>query len=262
MMPSINSITTHFSNLFSNKQHESAIPVDNSGVTNPILRGDNTNKTLINVHVLGIGQKHVEMFTTVNKAVIDYMASPNYKDPYGYAHIQRIVALIHKIYQAHKDDAWVRDVDPIVIFLAGLVHKVGGPQSLRAVDDFRDHEDIMRDFLKQHECIDPRIYAATAFVASHVSLARELNEPEEMKDEAEAYVALRIVQDAVRLDGLGAIGLARCFEAGEEINFNIFQKSLELMKTEKGRKLAFEQVQFMERFRKHWAEETDCSSVL
>jgi hypothetical protein len=34
------------------------------------------------------------------------------------------------------------------------------------------------------------------------------------------------------------------------------------MKTEKGKEIAKERLTFMDKFRGHWFEETDCSSVL
>lgn len=87
-MPSLNYITTQFSKLLSSKKHEPAPKVDEASKIDPKLRGDTTNNTLINIQKLsGLSAKDIEMFTAVNKAVIDYMASPKYKDGCGYAHV-------------------------------------------------------------------------------------------------------------------------------------------------------------------------------
>ena len=76
----------------------------------------------------------------------------------------------------------------------------------------------------------------------------------------------RAVQDADRLDALGAVGIARTFAYGgrhgrtpEESIAHFHEKLLllkDMMNTEKGRKLAEERHAFLEAFLREWEKET------
>ena len=76
----------------------------------------------------------------------------------------------------------------------------------------------------------------------------------------------RVVQDADRLDAMGAIGIARTFAYGgshgrtPEGSIDHFYEKLlllkDLMNTDKGRELAEERHAFMEAFLREWASET------
>ncbi|KAF2031686.1 hypothetical protein EK21DRAFT_62766 [Setomelanomma holmii] len=143
------------------------------------------------------------------------MYGPAFEASHDYEHIQRVVALAFKIYHAHKNEQWAQDVEEMVLYVACMVHDVGDAKyhPLKEGDE-RDQEDVIRYFLKQHSCKDPRIQAPAAYIASRVSFTREINDPEEAQREVNIYPALHIAQDADRLDGLGAIGIGRCFVFG------------------------------------------------
>ncbi|KAH7089666.1 hypothetical protein FB567DRAFT_439307 [Paraphoma chrysanthemicola] len=271
------------SKLFSNKT-----ALDSAGnrphSSQPTLAGgdsevaDNSrNLQIFDTTKLGIPNKYREMFKTVNLAVMDYMYGPVFDASHDYEHIQRVVSLAYQLYQEHKHDHWARGLDQTVMYVACMVHDVGDAKyHVREEHDNRDQEDIIRDFLKANGCKDPLIYATAAYVAARVSFTRELNDPEEAKNNVETYPALRIVQDADRLDGLGAIGIGRCFvfggineerrkdtiHTGVELHYDRFQKYLDFMKTKKGREMAQNRWEVMDKSRQHWAEETDCSAVL
>ena len=166
---------------------------------------------LLDPEKLGIAAQYREMFQGVNKAVMAYVAGPTFDVSHNYFHIQRVVMLAHEIYQYHKDDHCVLDVNPIVLYITCLVYEIGKDRHhIRDESDERDQEDIIRDFLKANGCRDPLIYSGAAFVAVRVPLDLELEEPEEVYDACDAYPALKIAMDAVRLDRLGAVGIGRC----------------------------------------------------
>ncbi|KAJ4369863.1 hypothetical protein N0V83_005627 [Neocucurbitaria cava] len=176
----------------------------------------------------------------------------------------------------HEKDDWARGINTTVLFIACMVHDVGDSKyHVRIEGDERDQEDVIRDFLKDTSC-GPAIWGPASYIAARVSLSRELLELEQIKNAAENFPALRIVQDADRLDGLGAIGIGRSFvfgginekrrkdsiQTGVELHHDRFEKYPELMKTTKGKEIAKERLDFMAKFRTQWSEETGRSGAL
>ncbi|KAF2826200.1 hypothetical protein CC86DRAFT_350715 [Ophiobolus disseminans] len=251
----------------------SPILADSSGSNTP----NNRSYKLFDPKKLGIAKQHRAMFAKVNQAVIQFMYGPAFDASHDYEHIQRVVALAHKMYEAHKNDAWARDIDTTVLYIACMVHDIGDTKyHVRKKGDERDQQAIVCDFLKANSCNDLRIYAFAAKIAAHVSYSLELKDPNAIREAMVGCPALRIVQDADRLDGLGAIGIGRCFvfggineerrkntiHTGIELHFERFQKYLELMKTGVGKELAEGRLGVMEGYRKNWFGETDCNGVL
>lgn len=273
-------IPRRLSNLFTLKSRSTFSSVGTPTSSNPTLQTSGSDAhlyPLLDPERLGIPSQHRDMFKGVNQAVMAYAASPTFNASHNYLHLQRAVMLAYKIHHEHKDDHWVLDVNPIVMYIACLVHEIGKPQHhVRDKHDERDQEDIIRDFLKDYGCRDPLVYSGAAFIAVRVPLACELENPEQIMADCNNYPALRIVQDAVRLDRLGAVGIGRCFaqggldkeqrhgagQNGVELRYETFRKYVELMKTKKGRNLARARLEFMEKFRAHWMEETNCAMVL
>jgi uncharacterized protein len=144
--------------------------------------------------------------------------------------------------------------DPVTIEIASLLHDIGDSKFIKARE--KDNtEELIRRFLSSIE-LDERIIEEVIYINRNLSFSKG-KKPGTMSDE------FMIVQDADRLDAIGAIGIARAFNYGGFVNNPIFDplgkghstighfydkllKLKDLMNTSSGRKLAEERHRFLE----------------
>jgi uncharacterized protein len=107
-------------------------------------------------------------------------------------------------------------------------------------------------------------------IATHVSYSSEIKDPELVQTIIADIPELAIVQDADRLDSIGAIGIGRVFtyggakSRGMDNSLAHFDEKLlkieALMKTPSGKALARERTARLKTFREWWAQESICDS--
>ncbi len=151
-----------------------------------------------------------------------------------------------------------KEVNQEVIALASLLHdlddyKVSGYGSHRVID-----------FLKEHADKETREKVLSIIDNMSYSSHKQGKKVESLEG--------KIVQDADRLDALGAIGIARCFAYSGKINRLIYNYSIDdnsaiahfyqklfnladLMNTEEAKKIAEERIAFMKEYLKEFFKE-------
>ena len=113
---------------------------------------------------------------------------------------------------------------------------------------------------------DPELAETVQAVVSAVSYSTETKNPSLIQRTQVAHPELAIVQDADRLDAIGAVGIGRTFTYGgakgsREMDETIghFTEKLEklegMMKTDEGRRMAVERTKRLRMFRGWWEEE-------
>ena len=193
--------------------------------------------------------------------VREYMSQ--YDSSHDYQHILRVLHLSRDI--AEKEHVIHPDVsyDTNVVTLASLLHDVGDKKYSKNGDDSA----IMADnFLTLHGA-DKELARTVQQIVNHVSYSAEVKDPAKVQKALLDYPELAPVQDADRLDALGAVGIGRCFTFGgakrreDGMNGAIehFGEKLErlegMMKTETGKQLAAVRTQRVKMFRGWWQEE-------
>jgi uncharacterized protein len=228
---------------------------------------------LFDLDLLGIKPEDRTWFTAVNIAVRTFMN--NLDASHNYQHTRRVVSnAMYLFVKEKKHHEWARTLDPAVIWVACMTHDVGDAK-YKADGEVRDQNDVIDDFLKELECPLP-IRRQAAYLAARVSFTAELRDEEGIAGFAEEYPAFRIIQDADRLDGLGAVGVSRLFlyggineirrqgliDSGIELIEDRFSHYPRLMKTDTGKKMAEERYKWMvDNFVVRWRHETDISNV-
>lgn len=160
--------------------------------------------------------------------------------------------------------------NPIIILLASLLHDA---DDYKLFPDHKNYENA-RDFMTKQK-INPQLQEKVIHVISQISYkGKDSVEPDTLEG--------KIVQDADRLDALGAIGIARAFAYGgshqrpiyipqEKIELNLneqeyknqktstiahfYQKLLllkDMMNTKEGKKIAQQRHQFLVHFLKEF----------
>ncbi|KAB1215579.1 hypothetical protein CJ030_MR4G017893 [Morella rubra] len=166
-----------------------------------------------------------------------------------------------------------------IIELAALLHDIGDYKYLRDPSEER----IVENFLEQ-ECIEEHKKIKILCIIKQMGFKDELAGLVNL----ELFPEFGIVQDADRLDAIGAVGIARCFTFGgsrsrvlhdpaiqprsdlckeqymkkdEQTTLNHFHEKLlklkDLMKTKAGQKRAERRHKFMEEFLNEFYEEWD-----
>lgn len=220
---------------------------------------------------------HVELITSVDGYVKEYMS--HYDASHDYKHIERVLGIARVILREERARASSSSTsspheqtparharvqyDEALVTLGALLHDVGDKKYLQPGQDATT---LVRDVLLDR--------GAPADVADkvqdlvlHVSFSTEKKDPQKIRDKIAAVPELAIVQDADRLDAIGAVGIARCFtfggakgrQNGLDESVEHFVEKLELlegmMKTETGRDLARERTERLKVFRGWWESE-------
>jgi uncharacterized protein len=107
--------------------------------------------------------------------------------------------------------------DEVVIDLACLLHDVG---DRKVIDKENDDYVITENFLKQHNVSDD-IITKVMFIIKNMSFSKHLK-----NKIVGAPIEFQIVQDADRLDAIGAVGIARMFTYGGSKKRPIFDPDL------------------------------------
>ncbi|KAF2865548.1 hypothetical protein BDV95DRAFT_599536 [Massariosphaeria phaeospora] len=187
--------------------------LDGSQAPDPSLPGCYINSsperstTLFDMDKLGIPHEQRAMFQTANRRVRDYMYGDKYDPSHDYEHIQRVVALAQHLYLGEQDRnlAWASTVDLLIVWLACMFHDVGEPKYR---EDAKTQEQVICEILQQCGVSDATA-TKVAFIAKAVSFTYELTHRDEIRTLIPEYPELALVQDADRLDALGAIGTVR-----------------------------------------------------
>lgn len=195
--------------------------------------------------------------------VAEYMSQ--FDPSHDYAHILRVLNLAKRIRareQARNPSIYY---DTKIVTLASLLHDYGDRKYLR---EGEDGSELVESFLLQHGA-DIELARKVQKCVSNVSYSTETKGLGDLQQTLLEIPELAIVQDADRLDAIGAIGIGRCFafagakkaKDGMEGALRHFEEKLErlqgMMKTETGRELADLRTQKLKIFRGWWEEETN-----
>lgn len=199
------------------------------------------------------------IITKTTAYVKDYMS--HYDASHDFAHIQRVLALAKSIEVSERAHSPEVALDSDIITLSALLHDVGDKKYLKPGEDATT---LVRTFLESINC-SPDIAAKVQLICSNVSYSNEMKNGAEVARICSGTPEVRIVQDADRLDAIGAVGIARMFcytgakvsERGLDVT-HFHEKLLKLegmMKTKTGKELAREKTRRMEIFLEWWSEE-------
>ncbi|KAF4993398.1 hypothetical protein FDECE_13412 [Fusarium decemcellulare] len=194
------------------------------------------------------------LVTKVTSYVEQYMS--NYDASHDFNHIQRVLRL-----SLHIQSLTPSTRRPLVT-LAALLHDVGDKKYLRPGED---PSRLVSTLLVSFGA-SPALADTVQAICLGVSYSSEVKDPERTRALVETYPELAVVQDADRLDAIGAVGIARTFAFGGakgrtlENTMEHFDDKLLLlegmMKTEEGRRLAKQRTERLRLLKQWWQDET------
>lgn len=206
----------------------------------------------------------------VTAYVKEYMS--HYDSSHDFEHVLRVLGLARLI--ASVPSAGVQ-CDSNIITLSALLHDVGDRKYLKPGENA---ETMVYELLLSFGVPDSLAENIQAIV-SNVSFSKETRSAES-RDNVQRLVQeipeLAVVQDADRLDAIGAVGIGRTFTYGGaavrkadhqgrglQETIEHFTDKLErlegMMKTAEGRRLAAERTRRLKLFREWWEEEVQAA---
>lgn len=187
----------------------------------------------------------------------------NFDPSHDFTHIQRVLKLAKTIEARETgSDSTVR-YNSEVITLASLLHDVGDRKYLSAGED----GETMVEHLLLRLGADAALAAEVQAIVNHVSYTKEKKDPAKVAAFITKHPELAVVQDADRLESIGAHGIARFFvyhaQKGEtfDVAMTSYVERLEglegLMKTRAGREMAAVRTQRVKEYRGWFEEEAE-----
>ncbi|KAM3423225.1 hypothetical protein BST61_g673 [Cercospora zeina] len=202
------------------------------------------------------------LFRNIRDYVKEYMS--RYDASHDFNHIQRVLALTKYILAEETKTNPSKKYDYESCILSALLHDVGDQKYAQPGENA---EHLVSALLSKNGC-PPKNVAKIALIVGNVSYTNETKRPQLVKAHINSHPELAIVQDADRLDAVGAVGIGRVFafgavkasDRGLQGSIDHFDDKLlkleGMMKTSTGKRLARERTERLKQFREWWDEET------
>jgi uncharacterized protein len=214
-----------------------------------------------------IDDKHKALFTSINEFVHAYMSQPGHDNSHDYDHILRVTSNANRILAAELKANPSASYDTSALFLAALLHDVGDHKYAKPGEDVENQISA----LLHERGADFALASKVQSIVKHVSYTHEVRNPRAVIATLQQYPELAIVQDADRLDAIGAVGAARCFSYGAAKcpdkpmtrAIDHFEEKLyklaDMMKTKSGKEMAQRRKKVLEEFAREFGEEAELS---
>ncbi|KAJ4398361.1 hypothetical protein N0V91_010272 [Didymella pomorum] len=215
-----------------------------------------------------IDPEYRDLFISINTYVHTYMSQ--YDNSHDYHHILRVISNANTILQEESKIDPSTPYDTTTLFLAALLHDVGDHKYTLPGTDASQQ---VYNMLVSHGA-SAALAATVQTIVTYVSYSNEVRNPASVIDVLAQHPELAIVQDADRLDAIGAVGIGRCFSFGaakfpnEAMGRAIdhFEEKLVklegMMKTQIGRRMAKRRTEVLAEFMLEWKFEEDLSFEL
>jgi uncharacterized protein len=214
------------------------------------------------IRILGINDKWIKSLDII-ETYMKSLASPSH----DFSHILRVVSNAIKI---HKNENINGNYSLDIVIGAAIFHDIASfdPKFSQDVDSSIDFKMICA--LEDTSLFSTADIVKIQKICAHVSFSKERKD--KVKSIYEELPELKIVQDADRLDAIGAIGIARTFMYGGEKTSSIidvlnhFDEKLlfltGMMKTVAGMKMAQDKHMILLTFYKQLAAELQVNDIL
>ncbi|KAL6247347.1 hypothetical protein RBB50_005693 [Rhinocladiella similis] len=202
-----------------------------------------------------------------------YFQDPRFDASHDFGHVKRVVNNALSILTVEEDDRKRRAMpalNPMSVILGALLHDVEDKKYMISTDNqgsssSSSSSPLINALVDAGMSVD---YAEQMRVlVEGVSYSSEVKNPQRVMDLLKVLPELAIVQDADRLDAIGAIGIGRCFTFGGAKGARSLEDSIEhfhdkllklesMMKTPAGKVLAAERSRRIREFVGWWNDET------
>ena len=199
-----------------------------------------------------------------------YMSQSHFDSSHDFAHVQRVVRHAQHILDMEQRLDPTTHYDATVVTLAALFHDLNdrkySTRTVKFAADIEDPETQVKRVLLRLGA-SQELARKVQIIVKNVSYTNEVLDPAHTRGVVLQYPELAIVQDADRLDAMGAIGIGRAFTyggakapgRGMQGSVDHFEEKLEklepLMKTAEGRRLAQIRTERLKTFREWWGDE-------
>ena len=156
---------------------------------------------------LPIPEKDQALLKSINVYVREYMSQAHYDNSHDYQHILRVLSNAYRILRSETNSNPTAKFDNTTVFLAALLHDVGDHKYAK---EGEDPEMMAYNVLQKHGASEELALKIQAII-NNVGWTHEKKNPQSVTTALEKYPELAIVQDADRLDAIGAVGVGRCF---------------------------------------------------
>ncbi|EXJ53872.1 hypothetical protein A1O7_09208 [Cladophialophora yegresii CBS 114405] len=208
---------------------------------------------------------HVRQIYTFTE---QYFQDPRFDASHDFAHVRRVVtnalAILKKVEDQRKRQA-LPALNPLSVILGALLHDVEDKKYVAVSTE--QQAGSLRKAVTQVGLSES--YAEhIQLLVDGVSYSSEVKDPERVEKLIELIPELAVVQDADRLDAMGAIGIGRCFTFGGAKGARSLEDSIQhfedkllklegMMKTDAGRAMAKERSSRIRDFMGWWKDEVE-----